>query len=146
MSLDSHECHLRGLGQLLLPSAKNLKKISIYADILAPEHDPLCGLCEELEILGNQSNVLETLIYHLTVYSDSECSTGDDWGKLDQVIDKFPWPMLKTIQLSINFTTFCLRPLETVDFRRRLDALPEKQLPKLFTKSRKDLGFRFSVL
>ncbi|KAF8183693.1 hypothetical protein BJ912DRAFT_545965 [Pholiota molesta] len=56
LTADSHECHLRGLGQLLLPSAKNLKKISIYADILAPEHDPLCGLCEELEILGNQSN------------------------------------------------------------------------------------------
>lgn len=148
MTLDSYtELYLSGLWLLLGPFTGSLKEIVIYANITTPHQDPLYGLCQELEVLARQTNsiVLETLIYNLTLSRDSECSTADYyWGKLDRVIHSYAWPMLKTIRVNVNLERWADKPhSETADFRRRLDALPEKQLPRLFTKSRKDLDFRF---
>ncbi|KAF9478616.1 hypothetical protein BDN70DRAFT_879742 [Pholiota conissans] len=144
---------LTGLGKLLLSSSRHLKEIMIFTDIgLAEGHDPLCGLCEELEVLGSHENILGALSFTLTTYFSNECSTGDEWGKLDQVIDKFEWPMLKDVSIEISVGQ-CLSPDSDstsdegneVNFRRRLKTLPQRQLPRLFSKSRKGLKFRYSI-
>ncbi|KAF9478617.1 hypothetical protein BDN70DRAFT_994062 [Pholiota conissans] len=139
---------LSGLGNLLLPSRKTLKEIQIVTDVgFNDGHDPLCGLCEELEILGSQENALEMLSFKLTTASGIKFSIGSEWRKLDQVVNNFPWPMLKTINITIDISGLQNRDIHPEsEFRSRLQNLPEKQLPTLFTKSKKDLEFQYAIL
>lgn len=49
-------------------------------------------LFAELEILGDHPNALKQLSFRTSVPTDFEF--GDEWEKLDEVMDRYAWPML----------------------------------------------------
>ncbi|KAF8201469.1 hypothetical protein BJ912DRAFT_945437, partial [Pholiota molesta] len=100
---------LNGLG--------HLKEICIHITYMYLDSDPLSGLCEELEIFGAHPNVLEQLMIAVTP-KDFERLAGDEWKKLDQVIDRFAWPKLKKVGLASD-----------TDLIKRFLTLPEIHSP-----------------
>lgn len=104
--------------------------------------DPLAGLCDELaEIVGN--NKLESLEIEINMEASEDGSTGDEWGRLEKVLLKPGWPVLKHVSLDIFLWTFTqgLNNLSSVGVA--LKGLPQTQFAGL--TSDKNLAFRFSV-
>jgi hypothetical protein len=107
------------------------------------DSDPLSGLCEELEIFGAHPNVLEQLMIAVTP-KDFERLAGEEWKKLDQVIDRFAWPKLKKVGLVIDLHLILIQASDT-DLIKRFLTLPDLHLPKLAAKSKEGIDFQFDL-
>ncbi|KAF9479429.1 hypothetical protein BDN70DRAFT_921249 [Pholiota conissans] len=110
---------LTGIGNLLLASSDSFKsiRISTFANIYH-DKDPLHGLYKELEVLGRNSNVLETLSYELRIERSSTCSTGKEWAALDRVFEDFAWSKLKEASIDIYAGVAPLRYGDSLQRRR----------------------------
>ncbi|KAF8908104.1 hypothetical protein CPB84DRAFT_1959299 [Gymnopilus junonius] len=129
------------LADLLRPSIQTLKHVRVGLHIDDVDIDPLGGIPAQLEdIRQNEKNVLETLDIFVLVQTDSDCRTGDDWGKLDEVLTKSGWPSLKKVSLTIEIASFG-RQGQTLD--EALRKLPETQFARL-SKS-ESIEFKFDI-
>ena len=129
------------LAKTITPSLRTLRRLElvIFIDGVS-DPDPLVGLCDELEnILGK--NRLESLDIKIEVSTDRDCQTGDEWGRLEKVLLKSGWPMLKHVSVAI--VMFAYSRLEDGPFEIALENLPQTQFTGLV--SSKNLDFRFSV-
>ncbi|KAF9479430.1 hypothetical protein BDN70DRAFT_878809 [Pholiota conissans] len=150
---------LSGVGQALVASRMTLKTLRIKSSMDDFDDDPLHGLPDELAIFGAQLNVLESL--SLEINMTSGCSTGNEWGELDEVLDTLSWPKLKSVSIvlkprltepdmefsrSDSYEDGDMVPEDT-DFDYDLKALRTLQFPELLRKSKKsDFRFQFKVL
>ncbi|KAF8968061.1 hypothetical protein BDZ97DRAFT_1755481 [Flammula alnicola] len=118
-----------GFAEMVAPFRKTLTKANLYVMIEGVYDDPLAGICEELEnMAGRKFNVLEHLEIHVTVALDRNCETGDEWGRLDQVLTKSGWPALQDVSLQITIYSDS-RNDDTL--LRTLKNLPQMQLTGL---------------
>ncbi|KAF9479434.1 hypothetical protein BDN70DRAFT_693192 [Pholiota conissans] len=142
------------IGHSLLASRMTLKEIRIQNASTRSEYDrnPLHGLCEMLSILGKHHNVLESIFYRHFVYC--RCDTGVEWEALDRVFDNHPWSRLRNLSIDIDTNIFIVPPdapfdqqldPETETFKKYLEDVPQRLLPKLSTKSKEDLDFHYEV-
>jgi len=129
------------LAKTITPSLRTLRRLELVILIDGvSDPDPLVGLCDELEnVLGK--NRLESLEIKIEVSTDEDCQTGDEWGRLEKVLLKSGWPMLKHVSLDI--VMFVYSRLEDGPFEIALENLPQTQFTGLV--SSKNLDFRFSV-
>lgn len=131
------------LSQMLDPSMPTLKhlhvKIVFRQGRRGGNTDPFCGLCIELLKMKNK-NVIETIKIEVSVDTDSDCSRGDGWGFLDEVLAQSGWSKLRGVLLAITIWSYQRRSDE---LERALKRLPQTQFPKLI--SSESLSFEFSV-
>jgi hypothetical protein len=101
--------------------------------------DPLAGLCNMLDEMKNK-NVIETITIGVFIGTGSDCTRGDEWGRLDAALEQPGWPKLRQVSLGI-----IIRRWERAndDLECALKQLPQTQFPKL--SSSKSLSFGFSV-
>ncbi|KAF8956300.1 hypothetical protein BDZ97DRAFT_1925610 [Flammula alnicola] len=98
-----------GFARAVAPSINTLKKLILDTSINNEAEDPLFGLCDELEEMGGE-NVLEDMTIRVHVPSGRYCTTGDEWGKLDNVLGKSGWSALKRVSLDIGLWRFGTGP------------------------------------
>jgi hypothetical protein len=129
-----------GVSKMLYPSMQTLKHLCMKAvfheDIGS---DPLAGLGTELMDMKD-NNVIESITIEVTIESDSDCSRGDEWGRLDTLAQP-GWPKLQRVSLTIVVLS-SERPDAELEHTLR-NLLPQTQFPKL--SSSKSLSFEFSV-
>ncbi|KDR66871.1 hypothetical protein GALMADRAFT_258745 [Galerina marginata CBS 339.88] len=129
-----------GISKTLAPSMQTLTRLSL--NISRDESgtaDPLSGLVDELKGIRHQ-NCIESIIINVYILPDWDCSSGDDWGRLDEELTQPGWPKLKSVLVGI--TVFTLSR-EANDLEMALRKLPETQFPRL--SSSKSVVFEFSV-
>ncbi|KAF8968071.1 hypothetical protein BDZ97DRAFT_2073145 [Flammula alnicola] len=137
----SDQMTFSGFAEMVAPFKKTLTKANLWAMIKDGCDDPLAGICEELEnMAGRKSNVLEDLEIQVKVGTDSNCKTGDEWGRLDQVLTKPGWPALQDVSLQITIYSYS-RNDDTL--LRTLKNLPQMQLTGLSSST--TTSFHFDV-
>ncbi|KAF8968078.1 hypothetical protein BDZ97DRAFT_1800733 [Flammula alnicola] len=95
----SKQMSFSGFAEMVAPLMKTLTSATLWVIIKAGHEDgyddPLAGICKELEnMAGRKSNV--------EVDTDSNCTTGDEWGRLDQALTKSGWPALQDVSVQIT--------------------------------------------
>jgi hypothetical protein len=102
------------------PSLQTLTRMELVITEVEEDDDPLAGLCDELaKIAGN--NKLESLEFEIDIQRDKDCPTGDEWGRLEKVLLKPGWPMLKHVSVAILFSSYNRQPLsENTDAIKKL--------------------------
>ena len=122
------------------PSLQTLTRMELVITEVEEDDDPLAGLYDELaEIAGK--NKLESLEIEIDVYRDEDCPTGDEWGRLEKVLLKPGWPMLKRVSVAILLSSYNRQPLkENTDALKKLG---QTQFAGL--ESNKNLDFQFSI-
>ncbi|KAF8968099.1 hypothetical protein BDZ97DRAFT_1800859 [Flammula alnicola] len=132
--------HLSRFARAIVSSMNTLKKLT-FENIMDEElADVLSGLCDELEEMVGK-NVLEDLEIFVFILPETDYETGDEWGRLDEILGKSGWSALKRVSLEITIWTYG-RP-EDDDLERDLRALPQRQFPNL--SSGKTVDFHFDV-
>ncbi|KAF8968080.1 hypothetical protein BDZ97DRAFT_450582 [Flammula alnicola] len=130
-----------GFAEMVAPFRKTLTKANLRVTIEDGYDDPLAGICEELgKMAGRQSNVLEDLEIQVKVALDCNCETGDEWGRLDQVLTKPGWPALQDVSLQI--TIYSYRRNDNT-LLRTLKNLPQTQFTGLSSST--TTSFHFDV-
>lgn len=119
--------------KMVAPSLQTLRRVHLEIIVNDESDILLARLCVELEeILGK--NKLESLEIEFGVDS-TYCHTGDVWGRLEKVLLKSGWPMLKHISIVIYTWS--------QEVQVALQRLPRTQFTGL--TSSKNLDFQFSV-
>ncbi|KAF8804779.1 hypothetical protein BYT27DRAFT_7340066 [Phlegmacium glaucopus] len=85
----------------IAPCLETLRRVCL--DIIAREtpNDPLVGLCDELEDISGK-NILESIELEITLLIDEDHPLSDDWARLENILLKPGWPMLKRVFLIIG--------------------------------------------
>ena len=126
-----------------MPSIGTLNHLRVSLHVNGVDSDPLAGIPGELENFRAESektNVLESLDIHVLVQTDEDCRTGEDWGRLDEVLAKPGWPKLKKVSLHIEIASYGRQDTRLAD---ALNKLPQEQLKKL--AGNEALNFDFKV-
>ncbi|KAF8150700.1 hypothetical protein B0H34DRAFT_665812 [Crassisporium funariophilum] len=130
----------QNLAKFMAQNARTLKTLNLRIHLdEGEESDPLLGLCEELEAVSD-NNVVETIEMTVEVSTDTDCSTGDDWGRLDKVLNKPVWPKLKHVTLDIGIYVYSN---DGEALKEALDLLPQIQLGRLADS--KTVDFKFTT-
>jgi len=124
---------------MLRPSMLTLKRIAVDIHVDDGNDDPLFGIPSELEDLRSK-NVIESITIRVLVQTDGNCSRGDDWGRLDEVLTTSGWLVLKRVSLAIDIASYARSDNELEVALRKL---PETQFPRLSTSQ--SLSFDFEV-
>ncbi|KAF8804781.1 hypothetical protein BYT27DRAFT_7193836 [Phlegmacium glaucopus] len=119
----------------IAPCLETLRRMCLDIDSSKSSNDPLAGLCDELEdILGK--NKLESIELEITLLIDQDSRLSGDWARLERILLKPGWPMLKQVFLLVIIYansratyTWALRTL----------------LPARFAGLRSSKDFRFSI-
>ena len=130
---------------MLLPLMQTLKHISVKIDVDSVNVDPLFGIPSELENM-RYKNIIETITIEVEVVLDAKCRTGDDWGRLDEVLSSPGWFSLKHVSLAIVIVTDFRRSRfnEDDELEDALLELPETQFTRL--SSSNSVSFDFEVI
>jgi hypothetical protein len=130
-----------GLVKILYPTMQTLKHLlmTIFFDQRTGSDDPLAGLCNMLDEMKNR-NVIETITIRVFIKRDSDCTRGDEWGRLDAALAQPGWPKLRQVSLAIVIWS---KERANDDLECALKQLPQTQFPKL--SSSKSLSFTFSA-
>ena len=95
------------------PSLQTLRRIEFnIGTIDGVNDDPLAELCDELEDISGK-NRLESIKIQVYVQTDEDCRTGTEWGRLEKVLLKSGWPMLKHVSLTIVLNKCCKRRVDS---------------------------------
>jgi hypothetical protein len=123
------------LAKALTPSLHTLRRVHLNITSDKSGEDPLAGLCNELEEILEINN-LESI--EIQMRTDEIRQTGDEWGRLEEVLLKPGWPKLKRVSLAINiYGDFVVWEILA------LKSLPYTQFTAL--ASSKNFDFHFSV-
>ena len=118
---------------------QTLKHIFLNICVDNARGDPLCGIPSELEDMRTK-NIIESVTIEIRVeQTDTSCSGGETWGRLDEVLTTPEWFALKRVSLAIEIATY--------DSDDRLEVallqFPWTQFPRLSTSN--SVSFDFKV-
>ncbi|KAF9034092.1 hypothetical protein BJ165DRAFT_1513958 [Panaeolus papilionaceus] len=121
----------RWLNQIILPSQRTLTGLKMEFSLAYKHQDPFAGFCTTLEGMED-CNVLRDLHIRVDVLTDCECTAGDEWSRLSQVLQKeTKWKHLQRVRLSVVVAAF-LTPGEAMI--NDLKMLPQTHLKSLSSK------------
>ena len=125
------------MANTIIPTLRTLRRVQLNITLGYLNEDPLAGLCDELEEISGM-NKLESIEIQIKVPLGEKCRTGDEWGRLEKVLLRSGWPMLKRVSLAIFI------------FHSKRHGPFEKALKRLQTQfssltSSKNCDFHFSV-
>ena len=116
---------------MLKSSMQTLKHVVliIYDDV--NNVDPLFGIPSELEVMRTK-NILETITLEIILLMPGvNCSGGNDWGRLDEVLTASGWFSLKRVSLAIEIGGYFEKDDELEVALKALRNVPETQFPRL---------------
>ena len=128
--LDLEVVHGESLVGLLSPSARALKVLHLSVSLM---HGSviLGGICEELEALAGD-NMLEALSFKVdvrVVFGDAVDFVGSIMQKVEKVLVKPGWSMLRQVSFKLSLADFRIDRLRELD--EALQSLPDKYLSHL---------------
>jgi hypothetical protein len=128
-----------GLAASMNPSSlSTLRKLHFDIFVNDESEDPLCGIDAEITCFSKH-NVIEEIDLTVNVQTDCQCTTDDQWGRLDAMFST-GFPRLSQVSLNIKIAVFCSDGLV---LQEKLKKLPEEQFPWLSKNS--TVMFKFST-
>ena len=131
---------------------QTLKHIVLNICVDDAHGDPLCGIPFELEDMRTK-NIIESVTIKIMVrQTDTSCSRGEAWGRLDEVLTTPGWFALKRVSLAIEIGYDTVEELEDSDgeledsddeLEVALRQLPGTQFLRLSTSN--SVSFDFKV-
>lgn len=118
-----------------------LKHITLNIHVNDNYEDPLFGIPAEFEDM-HAANIIESITIKVLVQMDVNCSVGDAWGKLDEVLTKSGWSALKRVSLAIEVASYSRVPGNNA-LEAALRKLPETQFQRL--SASESVSFDFNV-
>ena len=121
-------------------SLSMLRTLRLQHEIKDDIQDPLCGICEEFNIISG-CNVIEEIFLEVIVQTNCQCKTGSEWGALDTVLSR-GFPKLHNVSLSIEICVFSPSFSEAA-LQEQINEIPRKYFPWL--SSNIQVKFKFST-
>ncbi|KAF8805740.1 hypothetical protein BYT27DRAFT_7339600 [Phlegmacium glaucopus] len=120
----------------ITPCLETLRRVCLDINSCQSSNDPLAGLCDELEedILGK--NKLESIELEITLLIEQDSRLSDDWARLERILLKPGWPMLKQVFLLVIIYS---------DHRATYNRAIRTLLPACFNGLRSSKDFWFSI-
>jgi hypothetical protein len=106
-----------------ISSLSTLRRLRFAFGINDDIQDALCGLCEELGAFAGP-NIIEEITLEVSVMTDCQCKTGDEWGGLDSVLAN-GFPKLYQVSLRIFIGVFSSYS-NGIALQEKLKKLPEE--------------------
>ncbi|KAF9478853.1 hypothetical protein BDN70DRAFT_993876 [Pholiota conissans] len=97
----AHPCKFNHFSETLFRTQNLLRKMVIHHNIIGRGVDPLSDLPNELNVVQEQSNILEELEIRAFLPADSEWGSSAQWRELDNLFNSPGWPCLKIISIRI---------------------------------------------